>query len=193
LLAIGIYDLPSASETHKSQIEAWLVEAIQKRPEAAGLLPKLAAIRLRQGRFDEAEALFRRTLASDSENPQALNDLAWMLTQREPSKHQEALELINRAIEVAGENPALLDTRAVIFLQMKQPDRALADLGRALALRPSSRASYFHMARAHLMARNEAESRKALQRAEELGLKPETVDPLERESYQKLRQELSPR
>ena len=193
LLAIGIYDIPSANEAQKSQIEAWLVEAIQKRPEAAGLLPKLAAIRLRQGRFDEAETLFRQTLASDSENPQALNDLAWVLTHRLPGNSQEALELINRAIEVAGENPALLDTRAVIFLQMRQPARAIDDLGRALALRPSSRASYFHLARAHLMARNEAESRKALQRAEELGLKLETVDPLERESYQKLRQELSPR
>jgi hypothetical protein len=40
------------------------------------------------------------------------------------------------------------------------------------------------------MAHNEAESRKAFQRAEELGLKPETVELPERESYQKYRQEL---
>ena len=188
MLAMGIYDTPSASEAHKNQIEAWLVEAIQKHPDAADLLSKLAAIRLRQGRFDEEETLLRRTLASNPEDPRALNDLAWLLAHREPSKLQEALELINRAIDVAGENPALLDTRAVIFLQLGQPDRALQDLGKSLALRPSSRASYFHLARAHQMAGNEAESRKAFQRAEELGLKLETVDPLEREAYQKLRQ-----
>jgi tetratricopeptide (TPR) repeat protein len=190
LIAVGIYDTPSASEAHKSQIETWLVEALQQHPEAAGLLPKLAAIRLRQGRSDEAETLLRRTLASNPDDPQALNDLAWVLSQREPSKLQEALELINRAIDVAGENPFLLDTRAVIFLQLRQPDPALQDLGKSLALRPSSRASYFHLARAHLMAGKHASSLAAFRRAEELGLKLETVDPLEREAYQKLRQEL---
>jgi hypothetical protein len=40
------------------------------------------------------------------------------------------------------------------------------------------------------MAHNEAESHKAFQRAVELGLKPETVEPLERASYLQLRQDL---
>jgi tetratricopeptide (TPR) repeat protein len=191
--SLSAYGAPSAGEGERRQIEAWVVEAIQKGPEGAGLLPKLASIRLRQGRYDEAETLFRQALARDPDNPQALNDLAWLLCQRDPSpsKAQEALELINRAIEVAGANPTPLDTRAVIFLRLGQSDRALQDLGRALQLRPSSRASYFHLARAHWMAQNEAESRKAFQRAEELGLKRETVDPLEREDYHKLRQELA--
>jgi tetratricopeptide (TPR) repeat protein len=193
LTALTAYDTPSADQAQKSQIESWVVEAIQKRPDAAGLVPRLAAIRYRQGRYDEAETLFRQALASNSDNPQALNDLAWVLSQRDPSpsKNQEALELVNRAIDIAGDNPTPLDTRAVIFLQLGQTDRALADLGRAIKLRPTSRVYHFHLARAHLLAKNEAESRRAFQRAEELGLKLETVDPLERESYQKLRRELS--
>jgi predicted Zn-dependent protease len=190
LVALGIYNMPSANESQKTQVETWLVEAIQRRPEAAGLVPKLAVIRFQQGRFDEAETLLRQTVASDPENPEALNGLAWVLSHRDPSKLQEALELINRAIGVAGEDPARLDTRAVIFLHLGQPDPALQDLGKSLALRPSSRDSYFHLARAHLMAGNHASSRTAFLRAEKLGLKPETVDPLEREAYQKLRQEL---
>jgi tetratricopeptide (TPR) repeat protein len=192
-LAVGIYNLPSANEAQKSQIEAWLVEAIQKHPEAAGLVPKLALIRLRQGRPDEAEPLLRRTLTSNPENPEALNYLAWVLSHRDRSKCPEALELINRAIDVAGEDPARLDTRAVIYLQLGQIDRALQDLGRCLSLRPLSGTSYFHLAQAHLLAKNEGESRKALRRAEDLGLKPETADPLERDTYFKLRQELGPR
>jgi Flp pilus assembly protein TadD len=189
---MGSYDTPSSSAAHKNEIETRLVEAIQKHPDAAGLLSKLAAIRQRQGRFDEEETLLRQTLDSESDSPQALNDLAWLLVHREPSKLREALELINRAIDVAGEDPGLLDTRAVIFLQLGQPDRALQDLGKSLAVRPSSRASYFHLARAYEMAGNEAESRKALQRAKDLGLKLEAIEPLEREAYQRLRQELSP-
>ena len=82
-------------------------------------LSKLAAIRMRQGRFDEAENLFRRSLAS---NPRirGLNNLAWLLSHRDRAS-PGALELINRAIDVAGEDPGLLDTRAVIFLQLGQP------------------------------------------------------------------------
>jgi tetratricopeptide (TPR) repeat protein len=192
LTALTAYDAPSADQAQKSQIEAWVVEAIEKRPNATSLPSKLAGIRLRQGRYDEAEALFRKTLDAGRDNPQALNDLAWILSHCDPSpsKTQEALELINRAVDLAGENPAPLDTRAVIFLQMGQADRAVQDLGRALKIQPTSRVYYFHLARAHLLAQNEAESRKAFRRAQELGLKLETVDPLERADYQKLRREL---
>jgi Flp pilus assembly protein TadD len=98
--------------------------------------------------------------------------------------------LISRAIDVGGENPTPLDTRAVILIQSGQPDRALRDLDRALKLRPTSPVYHFHLARAQWLAKNEADARKALQRAEELGLKRETIDPLEREDYLLLRQEL---
>jgi tetratricopeptide (TPR) repeat protein len=190
LTALEAYDRPSADQGQKSQIEAWVVEAIQKRPEGGELLSKLAGIRLRQGRYDEAETLFRQALARDADNPQALNDLAWMLSQRHPGDSQEALQLVSRAIDIAGEDWTRLDTRAMVSLQLGQVDRALEDLGRALSLTPSSKDLYFHLARAYLMTKNRAESRTALQRAEELGLKRETVDPLERAVYLQLRQEL---
>jgi tetratricopeptide (TPR) repeat protein len=194
LTALEGYDQPSTDQAQKRQIEAWVVEASQKRPEGAGLLSKLAGIRLRQGRYDEAETLFGEALARDADDPQALNDLAWVLSQRDPNpdKTRKALKLVNRAIEIISANPTPLDTRAVIFLRLGQIDRALQDLGRALELRPKSGAIiHFHLARAHLMAKSWAKSRAALQQAEELGLKLETVDPLEREEYQKLRQELA--
>jgi hypothetical protein len=57
-------------------------------------------------------------------------------------------------------------------------------------LRPSAAAIHLHLARAHWMAKNEPEARKALRRAVELGLNLETVDPLERAGYLQLRQEL---
>jgi tetratricopeptide (TPR) repeat protein len=192
LTALAAYDAPSADEAQKSQVEAWVVEAIQKHHEESNLLPKLAMIRLRQGRYDEAETLLHQALTSNPDNPEARNNLAWLLSHRDPSpsKTQEALELIDRAIEVAGENATLLDTRAEIYLELGQTNRALQDLGRALKLKPSGRASYFHLARAHWMAQNKVESRTAFQRAVELGLTPETVDPLERASYLQLRQDL---
>ena len=48
-------------------------------PTRSGLASKLGVIWIRQGRFDEAEGLFRRLLAGDPDNADALNNLAWLL------------------------------------------------------------------------------------------------------------------
>ena len=75
-------------------------EAIGKGGPAARLLrPKLAAIYCRQGRYDEAEALFRSVLREEPGNVEALNNLAWELALRESGEPREALALIDRAIE----------------------------------------------------------------------------------------------
>jgi tetratricopeptide (TPR) repeat protein len=196
MTALSVYDAPSATIAQKRLIEAWIVEAVQRTPRSAGLVSKLAAIRLRQGRYEEARALLRQALTGDPDDPQALNDLAWVLAQgperlaASQERLKESLSLINRAIDVAGEGATMLDTRAVVYLQLGRVDRALHDLDRALSLRPTSRASYFHLAKARLLANDKSESLKAFAQAEKLGLNSETVDPLERRSYLKLRGEL---
>jgi tetratricopeptide (TPR) repeat protein len=196
LTALSVYDAPSATIAQKRLIEAWIVEAVQRAPESAGLVSKLAAIRLRQGRYDEARAHLRQALNSDPDDPQALNDLAWLLAQgsaclaASQDGLRESLSLINRAIDLAGESATLLDTRAVVYLRLGRVDNALHDLGLALSLRPTSRASYFHLAKARLLANDKSESLKAFAQAEKLGLNSDTVDPLERLSYLKLREEL---
>ena len=96
---------PSADETQKRQVEAWVAEAVRKRPEAVVLASKLGAVWIRQGRFDEAEGLLRRLLVSDPDNADALNNLAWLLALRDESRTSEALVLIDRAIEAQGPFP----------------------------------------------------------------------------------------
>ena len=58
----------------------------------------LAARPIRRGRGP----LPRKSWRSDPDNVETLNNLAWLLALREPGKTQEALELIDRAIEKAG-------------------------------------------------------------------------------------------
>ena len=126
--ALSLYDAPSADDTHRRQVEAWVAEAVRKRPEAVVLAAKLGAVWIRQGRFDEAEGLLRRLLVSDPDNTEALNTLAWLLALRDQGKPQEAIELIDRAIEIVGENPSLLDTRAVARIKLGQVDQAMEEL-----------------------------------------------------------------
>ena len=110
--ALALYDVPSADGVLEHQVEAWLSEAIQKSPSAAPFLqPKLANIYWKQGRSDQSEALLRQVLASDPDNVEALNSLAWELALRDPGKANEAVELVNRAIEKVGASSALVDTR----------------------------------------------------------------------------------
>ena len=81
------------------------------------LLSRLASLRNQQGRYAEAEALYRQVLQGDGRNLTVLNNLAFLLT-FENGKTAEAMTLINRAIEFAGSLPELLDTRALKLMTM---------------------------------------------------------------------------
>jgi tetratricopeptide (TPR) repeat protein len=189
-LAMGIYDLPATNAAQRSHIEVWIAQAVQNQPGSSDLLTKLAGIRQRQQRFEEAESLLRKALTANAEDIRALNDLAWLVCQRRPDGLKDALELVDRAIDVAGEDPALLDTRAVVLMKLGKLSSAKQTLEKSLTLRPSSRAGHLHLAMV-LLADDKAASRQALQKAEELGLTLETVDRLELKAYQALRDDLA--
>jgi Flp pilus assembly protein TadD len=189
--ALPLYDAPSVDPVGKAQIKAWLEEAIQQRPEAAPLEPKLGTLLYKEGRFDEAEAVFRQTLAHEPDNAESLNNLAWELVRREPSKSDEALELINRAVQVHGNIPNLVETRGVVLIRANQVDQALRDLRIARVGNPASPSIALHLAWALLASGNTGEAHKEFQEAERLGLKAKTVDPLSRKAIDMLRQALT--
>ena len=126
--AMSVYDVASADATQRRQVEAWAADAVRKRPDSALLTAGLGTIWIRQGRFDEAEALCRRVLATNPDNVGALNTLAWVLAFRDQAKTKEAIELIDHAVEVLGENPSLVDTRAVARINSGHFDRAVQEL-----------------------------------------------------------------
>ncbi len=192
LTALAVYVAPSADLSLKHRVEAWVAQAIEKNPAAAGQLrPKLAAIYCRHGRYDEAEAIFRQILVSDPENVETLNNLAWELALREPGEPREALELIDRAIEKRGRISTLVDTRAVALIRMGQPDRAAEELVAAQAADPRNVSLAVHLAWAYEAAGKGEAARKAFQLAEKLGFRPEARHPLERGIINRLRAQLA--
>ena len=118
--ALPLYDAPSADETQRRQVEAWVAEAVRKRPDAVRARSKLGVIWIRQGRFDEAEAIVSPASAERSRRCDALNSLAWLLALRDESKTAGGPGAINRAIEVQGPVPSLVDTRAVVLIRAGQ-------------------------------------------------------------------------
>ena len=148
--ALLVFDAPSAGDVEKRQVEAWVAEAVRKRrPDAVRLKTRLGAIWLWQGRFDEAEGLYRRMLESSPDDPEALNNLAWLLALRDQTKTEEALQLVNHAIDVQGRTAALIDTKAVVLIPIPfvegEKDRIRRHIGRDSESRYSNWAA-FHFA-----------------------------------------------
>jgi len=164
------------------RVEGWLKAAITRQPAVTQLQIALAMLRTVQGRYSEAEALYRQAIAKDAKNIVALNNLAWMIAIKQEGKGAEALQLLGRAIDVAGPRAPLLDTRAVIHLKMGRSDLAVSDLEAAIADNPIP-AMYFHLAQAFLMANRRDDAQAAMQDGQRLGLKPNSLDPLERPAY----------
>jgi tetratricopeptide (TPR) repeat protein len=173
-----------------ARVEGWLRDAAAKSPDSAGLRLQLADLLDLTGRSDQAEPLYRQVLERDAVNHVALNNLAWLLAQRKDGA-AEALTLIGKAMELYGPRPEFLDTRAVAYLTLGQTEQALADLEKAIADAPSA-TKYFHLTRAHHMARNPRAARAALTRANAAGLTAERLHPAERATYRQLVAELQP-
>jgi tetratricopeptide (TPR) repeat protein len=169
-------------------LEGQLQKAQKANPTSLALAVSLADLYEYQEKYGEAMKLYGEILQRNSRHVVALNNLAWLLTLKE-HRPDPALQLAELAIKEYGPIPELLDTRAVIQMQRGQNDLAVKDLEVALAQDPTP-TRLFHLAAAHLSGKNEAAAREALQKAMALGLKAETLHPLEREQYKRLMEQL---
>jgi tetratricopeptide (TPR) repeat protein len=173
-----------ASPEHRRRVEKWLRAALDQNPRSPVLQLSLANLKDLTGQSQEAGALYRKVLESDSGNLVALNNWAWLLALKE-GRGSEALKLVNRAIALAGPEPGLLDTRAVIYLALGRNDEAIEDLDQILRDAPNP-AAYFHLALARRAQKDPVAARQAYLKARKEGLKENDLHPLELAAYRKL-------
>ena len=95
---------------------------------------KRGAAHHRAGRFAEAEAAYRRVLAAEPDNPDALHLLGVIAHQAR--KHAAAVELIGRALAVAPDFAEAHNSLGVALHAAGKPEGAVAAYRRALALKP---------------------------------------------------------
>jgi tetratricopeptide (TPR) repeat protein len=181
----------AANNKQCERVARSLEAALRKKPESSPLLTHLAAVRNRQGRFEDVVKTYRQILWLEERNATALNNLAFLLVWQK-GKAKEALALIDRAIEIRGPRPTYLDTRALVALALGKTEQAVKDLQQVVAEDPSA-SSYFHLARALEMQKRRAEARAALAKAKDSKLAEADLHPLERPGYRLLVAALSSR
>jgi cellulose synthase operon protein C len=165
--------------------DAILAAALHHFPDADDLLVMKAMINHLQGRFDEEVRLYRIVLKHQPKHPLVLNNIAYALSEglNLPS---EALDLINELIRSAGPNAEYLDTRGMILVRLGQFDKAIKDLEESVHSRPDG-THLFHLALAYERAGLLDKYQTAFEQAQKAGLSPETIDPIERTVFEKLR------
>jgi cellulose synthase operon protein C len=179
LLAAGLAKPPQLLH-----LEQLLLASAKEHGRSSIVLLTLGELRMRQERFDDAIEIYREVLTSDKDNAAVMNNLALLLA-LEKKDLNESLRLIERAIELVGPMPALLDSRASVYLALGKPQQALADLEQVVSEEPRP-GRQFHRALACFQLGQPQAAAQALGEARKLGLKPEDLNALERPAYQEL-------
>ncbi len=166
-----------------ARVEKWFDRAIQEDPDSLPLQIQLADLRDFQGNFAEAEKLYRAILAR-SDTPSTdraviLNNLAFLLAMQGRNM-DEAVKLINDAIELFGPQSDMLDTRGVVSLSKGDVKQALADFSDAVIVTNPSAIKFVHLAMAQAKAKDLAAARKSLEQAKQMKFKRDDLSPLEK-------------
>jgi tetratricopeptide (TPR) repeat protein len=184
----GVPDIQRVAwRTTLDQVEEFLVQSSKRDPKNVHILLAQAELADARGKYPEAIELFKKALDADPKElrPRILNNLAALRAMYERDGREPILRLIEEAIQELGPEPYLLDTRAVVHLAAEDYAKAAADLEAANMISPSA-AYYFHLALCHGQKSAAAERDRALTRAKKLGLKKESLHPLEWSDYERL-------
>lgn len=100
--------------------------------QTTNALIMLSSAQERAGDTKGAEATLRQVLAKDSNNPTALNNLGYFLTEHD-QKLEEARDMIERAVRAEPQNSSFLDSLGWVYYKLgklKEAERYLSDAAR---------------------------------------------------------------
>ena len=123
-----------------------LNNALEKNPKNGAIHFKLATAYQQQNDNKQAEEHYKAILAEQPDNVLALNNLAFLYSQK---NDPQAIELAKKAYDKAPESAAILDTYGYILIKQGQPKEGLTILEKAASLAPKVNDIQFHLAEAY--------------------------------------------
>jgi tetratricopeptide (TPR) repeat protein len=181
----AVLTVGSVTPQERTAAEPFLNKSLSEYPDDRALLFGVATLRLMQHDNDDAERLLRRFLRLEPRNVPAMNNLAMLLAEQHNGA-SEALELVDRAVAIAGAQSELFDTKGWVMLEQKKFPEAESNFREALAMPPDSPRYRFHLALSYQRQGKEDDARAMLQRALADDLTSELLSPKERDELRKL-------
>lgn len=109
---------------------AMFSDALAETPGSAALLYGRAMAAVRMDRIDLAEQDLRTLIQREPDNALALNALGYTLSDR-TDRQREAYRLIERALAIDPDNPAILDSMGWVLFKLDRAEQAAPYLERA--------------------------------------------------------------
>jgi len=166
-------------------------EALKKLPGQTDIMQAQAFLRHSQRRFEDELAIYEQIRTINPRDMRYLNNMAWTMAEN-LQRFDDALKVIDDAINRIGKRPSFMDTRGVILTRMGRYKDAIADLESA---REASEiisdgqpmgAIHFHLARAYLLDGQPEKAKAMIDAGKALGLNDGQIEPSEMDDYRKL-------
>ena len=172
--------------------EPYLKKAAETHKDQPVLLTYLGTIDLLLDRPEQAIELYRENLKLQPKNATTLSDLATVLAEQpRDESRKEALECVERAIDLAGPQPALLDTKGMALFYDGKLERAEIAL-QAAAQSPNPDPRYFfHYAVVCAKLGNLDRARTALKQAVGGEVEHQLLTPKDRQLLVELRKQVA--
>jgi putative PEP-CTERM system TPR-repeat lipoprotein len=147
---------------NEAQAEARMAQWQKEHPADMLSAMYLAEARLAKKQFKVAIPQLQAILKQDPKHVVALNNLAWAYQQEKDPRAIAAAEL---AYQVAGEQPAVMDTLGWLLVEQGDTARGLPLLRKAVTLAPQAWDTRYHLAAALFKSGDKANARKELEQA----------------------------
>ncbi len=172
--------------------EPYLKKAMEKHADQPALRDCLASIYVLLDQPEQAIEQYRAILKLQPKNAVTLSDLATVLAEQpNDESRKEALDCVERAIELVGPQPALLDTKGMALFYDGKPERAEIAL-QAAAQSPNPDPRYcFHYAVVCADLGNLDRARTALKQARDGDLEHQLLTTKDRQLLTKLEKQVA--
>lgn len=124
--------------------------------------------RERLGKWEPAEADFRKALELNEDQPLVLNYLGYSLVDQ-GLKLEEALGMIKKAVELRPTDGYIVDSLGWVYFRLGRYEDAVSELERAIELRPADPVINDHLGDAYWMVGRRNEARFQWNHARDLG------------------------
>ena len=182
--AVNVVSLGTPSEAEIQRSVVLVHKAVSKSSQSVRIRAAEAGLLAVQGKYEEAEQLYRLIVKNQPNNAAALNNLAWLLMISSKDL-EEATNLVEEAIAIAGPVADLVDTRGVIDLARGRTEEARKSLQEAFDSAPNANIG-FHLAIALDRLGEKEEAREVFKQAKELGLNLNQLHPTEHAAFNNL-------